>query len=72
MQQAAGLGRLDAARMAHQECNAQIFLELADLHAKRGLRDVKLLGGARHVAGLDHADEVLKLTQVHAGLRPVV
>jgi hypothetical protein len=38
---------------------------LPNLHAKRGLGDVQLLRGARHIAGLDHADEVFDLTQVH-------
>jgi hypothetical protein len=51
--------------MAHEQGNAQVLFELPNLHAKRGLGDVQLLRGARHIAGLDHADEVFDLTQVH-------
>ena len=36
-----------------------------DLHAKCGLGDVQLRRSARHIAGLDHADEVFELTQIH-------
>jgi hypothetical protein len=68
VQQAAGLGRLDATRMADKQRDAQVLLDLADLHAERGLRDVKLIGGARHVAGLHHTHEVSELAQVHERL----
>ena len=68
VQQAAGLGRLDAAGMADKQRDTQNLLDLADLHPERGLRDVKLLGGARHVAGLHHAHEVSELAQVHERL----
>ena len=66
VEEAAGFGRLHAAGMAHEQSDAQVLFELPDLHAKRGLRDVQLLCRARHIAGLDHADEIFELTQVHS------
>jgi hypothetical protein len=67
MEDISGLRRLDATGMAHEESNAQVLLELPDLHPKRGLRDAQLLSGARHIAGLDHTDKIFELTQVHVG-----
>jgi len=65
VQQAPRLGRLDAARMPHQKSNAEILLDLPDLHPERGLSDVQLLGRTRHASGFDHAHQIHELTQVH-------
>ena len=67
MQQCAGLRWLDATRVAREQGDAEPLLELPDLHAERGLSHVQLLGRARHVAGLDHADEVPELAQIYRG-----
>jgi hypothetical protein len=56
--------------MAHQKGNAQVLLKLADLHAKRGLRHVQLVGRPRHVAGFDNPDEILELAEIHSIVRP--
>jgi hypothetical protein len=69
VQECAGLGRLGAARVTDQERDAQIFLELANLHAEGGLRDVQLLGRAGHVARPYDADEVAEMAKVHAPCR---
>jgi hypothetical protein len=55
--------------MAHEQSDTEILLELADLHTERCLRDVQLVGGARHITGLDDADEVFELTEIHAFAR---
>ena len=52
--------------MPHEQSDTQVLFELADLHAKRSLRHVQLLRSARHIASLDHADEIFELTQVHS------
>ena len=54
VQQSAGLGRLNSAGMANEQCDAKILFELANLHTERRLCDVKLFGCARHVAGIYH------------------
>ena len=41
-----------------------------EMMADRGLGDVQLIGGARQAAGLDDADEITKLAQVHG--RPLL
>ena len=51
--------------MAHEQGDAQVLFELPNLHAKRGLRDVQLLGGPRDIASLDNSDEIFELTEIH-------
>ena len=56
--------------MARQQRRADIFLELLDLHAERGLRDMQILGGGGETAELGNPGEVAKLTKIHS--RPPV
>jgi hypothetical protein len=55
--------------MTHQQCNAKVFFDLADLHAERGLRHMQLLGGTGHIAGINHLYEILELPQIHGESR---
>ena len=65
VQQAAGLGRLTPREWRTKRAMPRSSSICLILHAQCSLRNVKLLGGARHIAGLHHADEILKLPQVH-------
>lgn len=57
-------GQADALLGALEQGEAELLLELGDLSAERGLRDVELFGGAADVFGLGHGDEIAKLPQV--------
>src|SRR5580704_9312430 len=70
VQYAAGFGEEDALRAAHDQLPAQLGFQAGEMMADRGLRDVQLIRGARQAAGLDDADEVAKLAQVHG--RPLL
>ena len=65
-----GLGRRDAARMAHQQRRAELALQLPDLEPQRGLGDADPFGGLGEALRLDHLHEVSQLAHVHrAALR---
>jgi hypothetical protein len=40
--------------VTNEQRNAEVLLELADLHAEGGLGDMQLVGCARHVPDLDY------------------
>ena len=65
VQHAAGFGEQDALRAARDQLPADLGFQAGEMMADRGLRDVQLIRGARQAAGLDDADEVAKLAQVH-------
>ena len=54
----AGIGERDAARLAREELRAELLLELEDLAADRGRRDVQELGGGANGARADDGAEV--------------
>ena len=64
VEDASGLGRRDAARMAAEQRHVQVLLELPDLQAQRRLRNEELLRGAGDVAGLYGTREIAELAQV--------
>src|ERR1700720_3796161 len=70
VQHAAGLGEEDALRATRDQLPSQLGFQAGEMMADRGLRDVQLIRGARQAAGLDDADEVAKLAQVHG--RPLL
>lgn len=49
--------------------DAEILLQLPDLHAERRLRNEQLLGRPGHRPGFDHLDEVPELSEVHRDSR---
>ena len=61
----ARLGELDAARMAPEQEQAELFLELLDLHAERRLGDVERPGRGGEAAVLGHLAEIAELPQLH-------
>ena len=63
-EQLARIGGKYAAGVAHQQVDAELAFELADLHAKGRLRNVQHFGRGRDVAGFDDLHEVSKLPQV--------
>ena len=64
-QRPARLGRVDAARMAVQQRDAELVLQLPDLEAERRLGDVNALGRTGEALGLDDLDEIAQLSDVH-------
>ena len=68
----AGLRQLDAAVGPLQEPDPELGLELADLLAHRGLRDVQALGRAAEVQLLGDGDEVAEVPELHLTGRRVV
>mgnify|MGYP000695172016 CR=1 FL=1 len=62
----AGIGQLDAARLADQQAHAQPFFELADLAAQRRLRHVQLKRGGTEAPLLDDRDEAAQVVQLHS------
>src|SRR5579863_2954192 len=51
---------------AFQQGKTEFVFEVADLAAQRGLRDVELEGGTRHVLLFSDSDEVAEMTEFHA------
>src|SRR3984893_6304557 len=70
VQHAAGFGEEDALRATRDQLPTQLGFQAGEMMADRGLRDVQLIRGARQAAGLNDADEVAKLAQVHG--RPLL
>src|SRR5580692_9500034 len=70
VQHATGFRQQDALRAARDQLPADLGFQAGEMMADRGLRDVQLIRGARQAAGLDDADEVAKLAQVHG--RPLL
>src|SRR3984893_12062260 len=70
VQHAAGFGEEDALRATRDQLPSQLGFQAGEMMADRGLRDVQLIRGARQAAGLNDADEVAKLAQVHG--RPLL
>lgn len=54
--------------MAQQKLGLQILLELPDLQAQGGLRDVELLGGLGDVPDFGDPDEIAELAEIDRGL----
>ena len=61
----ARLGQQDVAGVALDELDAELALQLLELHRQRGLGHERRLGRPAEVAVLGHGHEVLELTQVH-------
>ena len=59
-------GEFGAAGQAVEEAFAELFLELLDLLAERGLGDMALLGVAREIACPGHGDDVTQLLEFHS------
>ncbi len=55
-----GGGQRHALRVAFQQLDAQLSLQLLDLHGQRRLADVARLGGPTEVAVVGDGDEVLE------------
>ena len=70
VQHATGFGKEDAFRAARDQLPTHLGFQAGEMVADRGLRDVQLIRGARQAAGLDDADEITKLAQVHG--RPLL
>ena len=64
-QRTAGLGQLDAARLAAQQLHVEFALQRADLLAERRLLHAEPLGGAGDVAFFGDGDEVAEVAQFH-------
>jgi len=54
----AGYRRLDPTRLALEQGRRELRLEVGDMMAERGLRDIGLVGRARQVALLVDGDEI--------------
>ena len=59
----------DAARHTQEERDADLLLQLLDLHAQRGLRVVYALGGGGERVRLGDRQEGLQLSNLHPRLR---
>ena len=59
----AGWRQRDAARVADQKLRAELFFQLADLVAERGLADLQFLRRAAEIAAARHAGEIPQLAQ---------
>lgn len=66
----AEIGRRDAARVALEQLDAELFLERADVLAERGLGDAQRFGRLREAARLGDLDEVAELAEIHSGRAP--
>jgi len=64
-QRRAGIGQLDAARLAAEQLHLELLLQGADLHAQRRLLDAQTLGRPGHVPFLGDRDEITQVTQLH-------
>jgi hypothetical protein len=58
--------------MAQQKLGLEILLELPDLQAQCGLRDIELLGGLGDVPDFGDPDEIAELAEIDRGLPGVV
>ena len=65
---AAGVRKLDAARLATEQLHAELPLDCLDLLAERRLLHPEPLGGPRDVLLLGDGDKVAELPQVHASI----
>ncbi len=63
----AGRGRFHAARLALEQGRCELGLQVRDVMAQRGLRDVHLVGRARQVPLLVDGDEITELARIHDG-----
>ena len=61
-------GQLHAPIIAHQQRDAQIFLQCPDLTAQRWLRNVQLLRSLPEIEVFRNGDEVSNVTQFHGAL----
>jgi len=57
--------RCHAARMAHEELDAELLLEAAQLLAEGRLRDMQMVGRLRQAAGFGNLQEIAKLPEIH-------
>ena len=64
VQQASGLRRRHAARVAQQQRQAKLFLQQPDLRAKGGLRQPKPLRGRRHAARVHDLEKIGELAKI--------
>jgi hypothetical protein len=60
----AGYRRLDTTRLALEQGRRELRLEVGDMMAERGLRDIGLVGRPRQVALLVDGDEIAKLARI--------
>ncbi|MGY4423988.1 hypothetical protein ACVWY2_006437 [Bradyrhizobium sp. JR6.1] len=60
-------GRFHAARLALEQRRGEFRLEIGDVVAERGLRDIGLIRRPRQVALLVNRDEIAKLARIHWG-----
>jgi hypothetical protein len=60
-----GPGELNFFLVADQEDNAEIFFELANLAAERGLRDMELFGSTAEVEIFRDGNEVADVSKFH-------
>jgi hypothetical protein len=63
-------GVTDLAAAALEDLHVELFLELLDRHAERGLRHEAGLGGAAEVPLAGHGDDVLQLGEGHEAIVP--
>src|SRR5688572_8635540 len=66
-QTAAVLGQRDAVPVTDEQREAEFFLELMNMAAERGLRDVEAFGGPGDTQGVSHGNEGLYVPKVHGG-----
>jgi hypothetical protein len=65
----AGRGRFHAARLALEQRHGEFGLQISDVMAERGLRDIGLVGSPRQVALLVNRDEIAELAGIHGQKR---
>ena len=61
----AGVGRLDAARLAAEQLRAELAFERPHLLAQRRLLDAEPLGRPRDLSLLGDGDEVAQVAKLH-------
>jgi hypothetical protein len=63
--QAAGISQVHLLSVPDKQRNPQFLLQLTDLPADRGLRDVEPLSGFAEIQSLRHGNEILQLAKLH-------
>jgi hypothetical protein len=62
----ASFGKLDPSRVPREQLESELILQLADLLAQCGLRDMKPIRGPSQARLLGDSNKIAKVTQLHS------